>query len=180
MKYKTIYADPPWWEAGAGQVTRGAQKHYSLMTTKEIIEMKDFIAKLSEENCHLYLWVTNNFLPDGLKVMEKWGFKYKTMITWIKDRFGLGQYFRGITEHCLFGVKGNLPYKIIDGKRQQETTLIYVEKGKHSEKPEKMRQLIETVSYPPYIELFARREIPGWTVWGDNIKKSIFSTKVNK
>ena len=78
--------------------------------------------------CHLYLWVTNNFLADGLKVMESWGFRYVTTITWVKDRIGLGQYFRGITEQCLFGVKGKLPYKIIDGKRQQGQTVVYAPK----------------------------------------------------
>ena len=80
------------------------------MKTKDIIQLP--VHDLADENCHLYLWVTNNHLIDGLKVMQAWGFKYKTMITWTKDRFGLGQYFRGITEHCLFGVKGTLPYKV--------------------------------------------------------------------
>ena len=111
------------------------------------------------------------YLPDALKVMVAWGFKYKTTITWEKDRIGLGQYFRGMTEHCLFGVKGNLPYKIIDGKRQQGRTVIIAPKTKHSEKPEEMRKMIETVSYGPYIELFARKQTPGWAVWGNQIEK---------
>ena len=93
------------------------------MKTKDIIKLN--VSSIAAENAHLYLWVTNSFLSDGLKVMEAWGFKYKTTITWVKDRFGLGQYFRGQTEQCLFGVKGMIPYKTINRKRQQGTTVIH-------------------------------------------------------
>ncbi len=156
-KYKTILADPPWLERGGGKIKRGADRHYPLMHTKDIIAMASFIEKISEENAHLYLWVTNNFLKDGLKVMETWGFRYVTKITWYKQgKIGLGQYFRGITEDCLFGVKGILPYKIFDGKRQQGVTGFIAPRGKHSEKPERMREMIEKVSYPSYVEIFAR------------------------
>lgn len=168
-KYKTIYADPPWPEKGGGQIKRGADKHYPVMSVLDIRLMASFVQALSEDNCHLYMWVTNNYLPDGLKVMAAWGFEYKTMITWMKDRFGLGQYFRGLTEHCLFGVKGNLPYKVVDDVRQQGVTGFMAPRGEHSVKPEDMRQMIEKVSYAPFLELFARRETPGWDVWGNEI-----------
>jgi len=168
-KYKTILADPPWSETGGGKIRRGADRHYPLMKTSEILTMAPFVRSLADENCHLYLWVTNNFLKDGLKVMEHWGFTYKTKITWMKDRFGLGQYFRGITEDCLFGVKGCLPYKTVNGKRQQGVTGFLAPRGKHSEKPEEMRKMIEKVSYPPYIELFARKRTPGWDAWGNEV-----------
>ncbi len=169
MKYKTIYADPPWNEQGGGKIKRGADKHYSLMKTKDIINMKTWIDNISEDNCHLYLWVTNSFLKDGLKVMEEWGFRYITTITWAKDRFGLGQYFRGQTEHCLFGVKGKTPYKTIEGKRQQGTTLITAKRTKHSKKPNEMYEYIERVSYEPYIELFARNRRKNWDAWGNEL-----------
>jgi len=177
MRYRTIYADPPWFEVGGGKICRGAQKHYNLMKTSEIIAMKDFVKSISEDNCHLYLWVTNNFLPDGLLVMKEWGFQYKTIITWMKNKIGLGQYYRGLTEHCLFGVKGSIPYKMVDGKRQQGVTGFCAPKEEHSRKPEEMRQMIMKVSYPPYIELFARKKRPdlfgfihdGWDVWGKEI-----------
>lgn len=127
------------------------------MKTKDIIDMKDFIKKISDDNCHLYLWVTNNFLPDGLKVLDAWGFRYITKIDWFKEgNIGLGQYFRGCTESCLFGAKGKLPYKIIGGKRQQGITGFSARRRKHSEKPEFMRKQIEKVSYPPFVEIFAR------------------------
>lgn len=150
-----------------GQIKRGADRHYPLMKTAEIMALP--VPEITADNCHLYLWTTNNFLPDALKVMAAWGFKHKTMITWVKDRQGLGQYFRGMTEHCLFGVKGNLPYKIIEGKRQQGLTVIHAPKTKHSEKPEEMRTMIERVSYGPYIELFARQKTDGWDTWGNEV-----------
>jgi N6-adenosine-specific RNA methylase IME4 len=169
-KYKTIYADPPWNEVGGGKIKRGADKHYPLMKTKDVVAMKSEINKYVDDNCHLYLWVTNNHLKDGLLVMEEWGFRYVTMITWIKDRIGLGQYFRGITEHCLFGVKGKLPYKITkEGKRLQGKTGFYAPKTKHSEKSEEMRQMIEKVSYGPRLELFARKYSEGWDVIGNEV-----------
>jgi Transcriptional activator, adenine-specific DNA methyltransferase len=159
-KYRTIYADPLWPERGGGKIKRGADRHYDLMTVKDIMALP--VSSISEDNAHLYLWTTNNYLLDALRVMIAWGFDCKTIITWAKDKIGLGQYFRGQTEHCLFGVRGNLPYKMIDGKRQQGTTLILAPRTIHSRKPNEMRQMIETVSYGPYIELFAREHFDGW------------------
>ena len=178
--YQIIYADPPWKENGGGRIKRGADKHYPLMKTEEIMAMKVPCAN----NAHLYLWVTNNHLQDGFRVMNAWGFRYITTITWIKDKMGLGQYFRGQTEHCLFGVKGSLPYKIINGQRQQGTTFFYAKRGRHSEKPQKMVEIIEKVSdrkgYKK-LELFARNKRKGWDVWGNEVfRKSSLSGSENK
>jgi len=184
-KYQIIYADPPWQERGAGKIKRGADKYYNLMTTEEIMALK--VSDIADLNAHLYLWVTNNFLPDGLKVMQSWGFRYITIITWMKDRIGLGQYFRGITEHCLFGVKGFLPYKIQDNKRCQGATGFYAPKTQHSQKPEAMRKMIDLVSCRDglnCIELFARQLSPlfprpeGWDVWGDDTENELHQTKL--
>jgi N6-adenosine-specific RNA methylase IME4 len=133
-KYDIIYADPPWNETGGGKIRRGADKHYPLMKTTDIIALP--VQDISKDNAHLYLWVTNSYLREGIEVMKSWGFKYKTMITWVKDRFGLGQYFRGQTKHCLFGVKGMIPYKTLDGKRQQGTIVFHALRIEHSAKPE--------------------------------------------
>lgn len=183
-KYKTIYADPPWMESGGGKIKRGADRHYPLMKTKDIIALP--VQEIADNNCHLYLWVTNNFLEDGLAVMKAWGFTYKTKITWIKgellddegktfkfENAGLGQYFRGLDEICLFGVKGSLPYKTLDGKRQQGKTVIVAPRGKHSEKPKVMYDIIEKVSHAPYIELFARNKRDGWDIWGNELQNDI-------
>jgi N6-adenosine-specific RNA methylase IME4 len=165
--WRTILADPPWHEQGSGRVVRGAQRHYPLMSEKQIsaIPVREIVA----DNAHLYLWTTNNHLPSALVVMEAWGFTYKTCITWGKTSllFGLGQYFRGKTEHCLFGTRGSLPYrKKSDGKRAQGTTLILAPRREHSVKPDQIYDFAESVSYPPRLELFARQKRQGWTVWG--------------
>lgn len=173
MKYKTIYADPPWPEYGGGQIKRGADRHYPLMSVREIIDLSKTVAELTEPDAHLYLWVTNNYLPAGLEVMGAWGFRYVTKITWVKDAgFGIGQYYRGRTEDCLFGVRGNPGYKAINGKRGQGETVIFTRPGEHSQKPARMREMIEAVSFPPYLEMFARRRYPGWDVTGNEAPSS--------
>jgi len=161
-KYKTIYADPPWNEQGGGKIKRGADRHYNLMKTKDIVDMP--VKDIADDNCWLYLWVTNNFLKDGIEVMESWGFRYVTNFVWAKDSFGIGYYFRGQHELCLFGVKGNL--KPI---RRNVSSLLVSPKRKHSQKPIEARQMIETMSYEPRIELFARDKTPGWDVWGNEV-----------
>ena len=172
QRYKTIYIDPPWPERGGRKIKRGADRHYNLMSVKEISELP--IAQLADPSgCHLYMWVTNNFLPKGLELLKVWGFEYITLITWNKDRIGLGQYYRGLTEHCIFATtKKRLPYKIIDGKRAQGVTGFYEPKTIHSRKPEQMRQMIEKVSYAPRIELFARQKFNGWDCWGNEAPTS--------
>jgi len=108
-KYRTILADPPWYERGAGKIKRGADRHYDLLKTHNIIRIILEDSPFNPaDNCHLYLWVTNNFLKDGLRVIDELGFRYVTNLVWVKDRFGLGQYFRGQHELCLFAVKGRL------------------------------------------------------------------------
>jgi len=177
MKYKTIYADPPWNESGAGKIKRGADRHYPLMKTNKIIEYMKQIH--IDRNAHLYLWVTNNFLKDGLKVMESLGFRYVTNIVWVKDRFGLGQYFRGQHEICLFGVKGKLPYKHkTDSSRSccVEPTIINAKRKEHSKKPNGMYTKIENTSYPPFIEVFARQRHDGWDAIGNELDKFIQKT----
>lgn len=168
-KYKTIYIDPPWQERGGGKIKRGADRHYPLMSMEEISALP--IPEIADPlGCHLYMWVTNNFLEKGLTLLKKWGFEYITTITWTKDRFGLGQYYRGNTEHCIFAVtKKRLPYKVINGKRAQGVTGFYEPRTIHSRKPQKMRKMIETVSYEPRIELFARQHFDGWDCWGNEV-----------
>ena len=177
MKYKTIYADPPWKETGGGRIKRGADRHYELMSVDEII---DYMKKIpTADNAHAYIWVTNNHLIDGLTVMKALGFRYKTNIVWVKDRFGLGQYFRGQHELCLFGVKGMLPYKHkIDPTRSccSETTMIIAKRTFHSKKPAEMYSKIENTSYPPFIEVFAREHRNGWDVIGNEVDKMKYCT----
>lgn len=197
-QYQVVYADPPWKEAGGGQCQRGANRHYSLMSTDAIARLP--VWRWAAPDAHAYVWVTNNFLADGLRVMNAWGFRFVTLVTWFKGdvddatldaclageyadlsprrcaeladdelQMGIGQYFRGCTESCLFGVRGALPYRTLpDGKRAQGRTGFHAPRGQHSAKPEKMRQMIELVSAGPYLEMFARRPVAGdWDTWGN-------------
>lgn len=170
-KYRTIYIDPPWPERGGGKIKRGADRHYALMSVKDILALP--VHSLADsDGCHIYCWVTNNYLPFGFECFKAWGFEYVTAITWMKDRQGLGQYYRGLTEHCLFGTtKKRLPYKLESGKRCQGVTGFVEPKTVHSCKPSRMREMIEQVSYAPRIELFAREQYPGWDVWGNEIQE---------
>ena len=178
-KFKTLYADCPWNETGGGVKggRRGADRHYPLMKAAEIAALP--VSLVMEENSHCYLWVTNTFLCNGtgFEVMKAWGFTPKTIITWGKvqanghPQIGIGQYFRGASEHCIFGVRGCLPYKIdTEGKRCQSTTLLLEPRTTHSTKPESMIERIEKVSYPNYLELFARdnkQPRKNWTYCGN-------------
>jgi N6-adenosine-specific RNA methylase IME4 len=178
-KYRAIYADPPWPERGGGKIKRGADRHYKLMKVKDIMALP--VTDIAEDNAHLYLWATNNYLESAYAVMHEWGFIPKTKIDWVKGIIlpdgsfrlqnpGLGQYFRGLDEVCIFGVRGCLPYKLDEhGKRQQGTTVIVAPRMEHSQKPPEMRTMIEKVSYAPRIELFARERINGWDAWGDEV-----------
>ena len=163
--YRTIVADPPWLERGGGKIKRGADRHYPLLSTSEIIRVMLQADQWRPDpaGAHLYLWVTNNFLPDGLEVMKALGFRYITNIAWCKDRIGLGQYFRGQHELCLFGVMGRLMTDI------KPPTVVQAPRRRHSKKPPEFMEIIERASPLPRLELFSRRARPGWTAWGNEV-----------
>ncbi|MDD5511842.1 MAG: MT-A70 family methyltransferase [Dehalococcoidales bacterium] len=173
--YHTILIDPPWLERGGGRIKRGADRHYPLLKTPDIVRViRESGVFTPAEDCHLYLWTTNNFLQDGLWVVEQLGFRYITTITWAKDRFGLGQYFRGMTEHMLFGVRGRL------AAVEKGVTLITAPRRKHSQKPGESYELIERVSPPPRLEMFARVRRPEWDTWGNEVlEPSLFEEEVS-
>lgn len=169
-KYKVIYADPPWSyrnkKTGGGH-TSGAIQKYSTMSTDEICNMKIPANKDSV----LFLWATVSLIEDAFKVMNAWGFKYKTMITWRKIMsMGLGYWYRGQCEHLLFGIKGK-----VKAFRMQEANFLQLKALRHSEKPNEFRQLIErsTKSLNPKLEMFARKKFSGWDVFGNEVKNSI-------
>lgn len=172
--YRSIYADPPWNESGGGRVKRGADRHYPLMKTQGIAAL-NVEALADPVGCHLWLWATNNFLPDGLAVMRAWGFRYVTNLAWTKRRNGklqrgLGQYLRGSHELLLLGVRGRLPYRTRpDGKRVALSSVVEAPRTQHSAKPDEARAVVEAVSHAPRIELFARSTRPGWAVWGNEV-----------
>ena len=164
-KYQTIVIDPPWdWgdEGDINQLGR-AKPEYSTMSFDEL---KDFpVAEKAAENCHIYLWITNRSLPKGFELLNEWGFRYITTITWCKPSFGMGNYFRGSTEHILFGVKGSLELL-----RKNAGTWFEAPRGsKHSEKPKEFYSLVESCSPGPWLEIFAREKRSGWVTWGGEL-----------
>lgn len=163
-KYKTILADPPWDINQKGK--RGAARHYPLMTLDQIKAMP--VKDLSEENAHLYLWVPNGLLQEGLDVIKAWGFTYRSMLTWGKPRLGLGVYIRNASETCLFATRGHAPVKF-----HGQGSWLFAPVQDHSHKPEEQFAIIERLSDGPYLELFARRRQPGWDVWGNEIDSDL-------
>lgn len=176
--YRTIYADPPWqFQNRTGKVAPEHKrlKRYATMTLEEIKALP--IASAADEKCHLYLWVPNALLPEGLAVMEAWGFAYKTNLIWEKvrgdgqpDGRGVGFYFRNVTEMLLFGVRGDHNRTLQPGRSQ--VNLIRSMKREHSRKPDEIIPIIEACSPAPRLELFARGTRPGWDMWGDQADDS--------
>ena len=172
QNYRTILIDPPWNEQGGGKIKRGADRHYPLLKTPDIIRTIYNSGVFNpDKDAHLYLWVTNNFLQDGLEVMKALGFRYITNLVWVKPSFGLGQYFRGQHELLLFGVKGRLASQATP---KNIPTLIEAPKNQHSSKPPKTYEYIEKTSPAPRLEMFARIKRHNWDVWGnEEIQKTL-------
>ena len=171
-RYSTIYADPPWrFQNRTGKVAPEHKRlnRYDTMTLEEITDLP--VQRISDDRCHLYLWVPNALLPDGLAVMEAWGFKYKGNIVWEKirkdgapDGRGVGFYFRNVTELLLFGIRGDHNRTLAPARSQ--VNLIRTQKREHSRKPDEIIPVIEKCSPGPYLELFARGNREGWDMWG--------------
>lgn len=172
-KYQTIYADPPWqFQNRTGKVAPEHKRlhRYETMKLDEIKLLP--VSSVASEKCHLYLWVPNALLPEGLEVMKAWGFEYKTNIIWEKvrsdgqpDGRGVGFYFRNVTEILLFGIRGHHNRTLQPGRSQ--VNLIRSVKREHSRKPDEIISLIESCSSAPYLELFARGSRKNWDMWGN-------------
>lgn len=170
--FKTVLADPPWrFTNRTGKVAPEHRRldRYSTMTLAAIKDIE--VAEAAAKNSHLYLWVPNALLPDGLAVMDAWGFRYVSNVVWAKrrkdggpDGRGVGFYFRNVTELLLFGVRGSM--RTLAPARRQ-VNMIETRKREHSRKPDEQYELIEACSPGPHLELFARHPRKGWSVWGD-------------
>jgi N6-adenosine-specific RNA methylase IME4 len=170
--YSTILADPPWrFENRTGKMAP-EHKRLSRYPTLELSEIKEIPVHLvANTNSHLYLWVPNALLKEGLEVMEAWGFTYKSNLIWHKvrkdggpDGRGVGFYFRNTTEIILFGIRGKM--RTLQAGRRQ-VNIIRTQKQEHSRKPDELYRIIETCSPGPYLELFARGKRKGWDVFGN-------------
>lgn len=172
-RFHTVLADPPWrFTNRTGKVAPEHKRlaRYGTMTTDDICALP--VAELTVQPAHLYLWVPNALLPEGLRVMQSWGFEYKSNIIWHKvrkdggsDGRGVGFYFRNVTEVLLFGVRGKNARTLAAGRSQ--VNYLSSRKREHSRKPDEQYDLIESCSKGPYLELFARGTRPNWTYWGN-------------
>lgn len=166
--YRCICIDPPWNEQGGGKIKRGADRHYPLLKTTDIIRViiESEAWRPDPTGCHIWLWVTNNHLEDGLFVLRALGAKYITNLVWVKPSFGLGRYLRGQHELLLLGRLG--PY--LAPLNRNVPSRVVASKGRHSEKPQEVFDAIECVSPGPRMEMFARASRPGWSAWGDEVE----------
>lgn len=160
-RFDVIVSDPPWmYEKRAGDVTQRGQMPYPQMTTEEICALP--VAERAERNCILWLWTTNAFLlRDAPRVLDAWGFQEKTIMTWVKDRIGTGDWLRGKTEHCILAVRGKPIVQLTN-----ESTELRGVVREHSRKPESFYDLVEKLCPGTKLEMFARDPREGWARWG--------------
>lgn len=176
--FSTVMADPPWrFMNRTGKVAPEHRRlsRYTTLTVQEICSLP--VGQHLRETAHCYLWVPNALLPDGLQVLQAWGFEYKTNLIWHKvrkdggsDGRGVGFYFRNVTEMLLFGIRGKGARTLAPGRRQ--VNLFSSRKREHSRKPDEQYTIIESCSPGPYLELFGRGCRPSWTVWGNEAEAS--------
>jgi N6-adenosine-specific RNA methylase IME4 len=177
--YGCLVADPPWLERGGGKSKRGADRHYPLMPTDEIIKLvseSEPVGRLAAD-AHAWVWVTDNFLRDGLQLLDALGFRYVRTLAWVKLRagegaphvrlqIGLGQYLRGAHEVALLGVRGAA---MVPPPSRRRPSVVFAPRGEHSAKPQEAFDVFEAVSPGPRVEMFARAPRPGWAVWGNEV-----------
>ena len=181
-KFHTVLADPPWrFTNRTGKVAPEHRRltRYETMTTSDIGMLP--VADVVKDPAHLYMWVPNALLPEGLAVMKSWGFDYKSNIIWHKirkdggsDGRGVGFYFRNVTEVLLFSTRGKNARTLAPGRRQ--VNMIETRKREHSRKPDEQYDVIEACSRGPFLELFARGTRPGWTYWGNQANEGYAPT----
>lgn len=166
-RFGTIYADPPW--PYGNQATRASTgDHYTIMTLDHICALP--VPQLAADDAHLHLWTTNGFLFDAKRVMESWGFEYRSCFVWVKPQMGMGNYWRVSHEFMLLGIRGNAPF----GSKSLMSWGEY-RRGRHSAKPEEIRRMVELASPGDRLELFGRQKVDGWTVWGNQIERNLFN-----
>lgn len=167
LRYGCIYADPPW--AYSNKATRAnvEDEYKSTMTVDEICQ--EPVAQLAADDCHLHLWTTNAFLFDAKRVMEAWGFEYKSCFVWVKPQMGIGNYWRVSHEFMLLGIRGKPEFRRRDCMSWGE-----FDRTAHSKKPAGVRKLVESVSPGPYLELYGRETVPNWMVYGNEVAKTLF------
>jgi N6-adenosine-specific RNA methylase IME4 len=174
----TILADPPWrFQNKTGKIApeHSRLRRYETLPVDDIANLA--VREIVDDVAHLYLWVPNAMLPDGLRVLSEWGFTYKSNIIWHKirqdggpDGRGVGFYFRNVTEVLLFGVRGKSARTLAPARSQ--VNFMATRKREHSRKPDEQYDLIEKCSSGPFLELFARGTRSNWLVWGNQANEA--------
>lgn len=167
LRFGCISADPPWTYTNTS--TRGAaEDHYNTMTIEDLLKLP--VESLAADDAFLFLWGTTNFLPESLDLVKAWGFTYKTQLIWTKPHMGLGNYVRTAHEYITIATRGKPKWKCRDIASHQ-----MARRGRHSAKPEIFRNIMEHCADGPYLELFGRMQAPGWTVFGNQVERNLFS-----
>jgi N6-adenosine-specific RNA methylase IME4 len=176
-RFGTILADPPWPFASSGKYAPDDPNrfHYDTLSLRQIAEMP--VERLALSRAHLYLWVPNGLLAEGVEVMRRWGFAYRTNLVWCKvrrdggiDGGGVGNFFRHAAEILLFGVRGSLRTR---APARRQPSVVLARRREHSRKPDEFYDVIESCSPPPRLELFARYPREGWYQWGNQIDRRL-------
>ena len=157
-----IYADPPWRYNNQG--TRAAtNNHYATMTVEDIASLP--VESVVADKAHLHMWVTNAFLEPAFEIIREWGFEFKSSFVWVKPQMGIGNYWRNSHELMLTATRGGLT-----ADSRGEMSWLECSRGRHSSKPDEVRDRIMRLSPGPYLELFGRRKVSDWTVFGNEVE----------
>ena len=171
LRYGCVYADPPWAYSNKGTRANVENEYKSTMTVDEICQ--EPVAQLAADDCHLHLWTTNAFIFEAKRVMEAWGFEYKSCFVWVKPQMGIGNYWRVSHEFMLLGIRGKPEFR-----RRDCMSWGAFDRTAHSKKPKDVRRLVESVSHGPFLELYGRETVPNWMVYGNEVSRTLFDEAV--
>jgi N6-adenosine-specific RNA methylase IME4 len=164
--FRVLVADPPWrYDKRQGDDTHRGRIPYPSMSTDEICALP--VGSIAQKDAVLFLWTTNSQMRQAFDVADAWGFRPKTILTWVKQSIGTGDWLRGQTEHCLLAVRGRPTIRLTS-----QSTVLHAPKGEHSEKPQAFFDLVEQLCPGSKVELFARSPRAGWVVFGDEVRKA--------
>jgi N6-adenosine-specific RNA methylase IME4 len=170
-KFGCIYADPPWPYENRATRSNVGKEYKGTMTIEELCQ--EPVGELAADTCHLHLWVTVAFTRAAFELLDAWGFEFKSEIVWCKSQMGIGNYWRLSHEKMLLGVRGESVDVVFERGQKNHKSWLEANRGKHSEKPDAFRDLVEKVSPGPYLELYGRHRIPGWVVYGNQVEDQV-------
>jgi len=163
-RFSVIVVDPPWRYSRGDDATHKTGNPYPDMSIEEIMDLP--VPEKAENDCILWCWVTNAFMRDGLECVARWGFEQKSILTWVKNQMGTGDWLRGKTEHAILAVRGKPIVTLTN-----QTTVLTASKTVHSRKPDEFYDLVESLCPGTKLEMLARHKRDGWQAWGNELEK---------